>query len=165
MMDAPNQEHEVNELGPDSEFTRSDEVQDVTLLHGTYADILFVLLPFSVVALFRAWNQGFEQVLLSYDLAMAAGVLGGLAVVKFIMGIMIDPTMSRHREWIVFLVAGTVFLILAPGLMFSVMILLSDPVPQWVMFVQPLLVVLAIGAYSGAVTATHRMRNRNSNSP
>jgi len=134
--------------------------QDLKLLHGTYADVLFILLPFAVVAVFRGWSNGFEDVLMSYDLAMAAGVLGGLAVVKFIMGMMIDPAMARHREWVVFLIAGTVFLVLVPGLMFSIMILLSDPVPQWVMFVQPLLVILAIGAYSGAVTATHTMRKR-----
>lgn len=141
----------------------AEETQSMKLLYGTYADVLFVLLPFAVVALFKAWNQGFEAVLLGYDLAMAAGVLGGLAVVKFIMGLLIDPGMLRHKERIVFLIAGTVFLIMVPGLLFSVLIMLSDPVPEWVMFIQPLLVVLGISAYSGAVASTnalHEQRTR-----
>ena len=62
------------------------ETQSLKLLYGTYADVLFVLLPFAVVAIFKAWDQGVESVLIGYDLSMAAGVLGGLAVVKFIMG-------------------------------------------------------------------------------
>ena len=138
-----------------------DETQGIKLLYGTYADVLFVLLPFAVVALFKGWSQGFESVLLGYDLAMAAGVLGGLAVVKFIMGLLIDPTMLRHKERIVFLIAGTVFLVMVPGLLFSVLIMLSDPVPEWVMFVQPLLVVLGISAYSGAVGSTNALHERN----
>lgn len=136
----------------------ADDTQEMKLLHGTYADILFILLPFAVVALFKAWSQGLEAVLLGYDLAMAAGILAGLAVVKFMLGLLQDPNMTRHREWIVFLVAGTVFLILAPGLLFSVLIMLSDPVPQWVMFIQPLLVVLGICAYTGAVMTSYRLR-------
>lgn len=95
---------------------------------------------------------------MSYDLSLAAAVLGGLAVVKFLLGMLIDPTMAKHREWITFLVAGTFFLILAPSLLFSVLIMLSNQPPQWVMFIQPLLVVLAITAYSSAVLASNRLR-------
>ena len=137
------------------------ETQSLKLLYGTYADVLFVLLPFAVVALFKAWDQGFESVLTGYDLAMAAGVLGGLAVVKFIMGLLIDPDMLRHKERIVFLIAGTVFLVMVPGLLFSILIMLSDPVPEWVMFVQPMLLVLGISAYSGAVGSTNALHARN----
>jgi hypothetical protein len=138
-----------------------DETQSLKLLYGTYADVLFVLLPFAVVALFKVWSQGFESVLLGYDLSLAAGVLGGLAVVKFIMGLLIDPAMLRHKERIVFLIAGTVFLIMVPSILFSVLIMLSDPVPEWAMFVQPLLLVLGISAYTGAVGSTNALHERN----
>jgi hypothetical protein len=138
-----------------------DETQSLKLLYGTYADVLFVLLPFAVVALFKVWSQGFESVLLGYDLSLAAGVLGGLAVVKFIMGLLIAPAMLRHKERIVFLIAGTVFLIMVQGILFSVLIMLSDPVPEWAMFVQPLLLVLGISAYTGAVGSTNALHERN----
>lgn len=133
---------------------------DTRILFGSYADVLFVLLPFAVVALFKVWNSGLDEFLLSYDMSTAAAILGGLAVVKFIVGMMADPRMLRHRERIVFLVAGTVFLILVPGLLFSVLIMLSDPVPKAVMFLQPLLLILSITAYSGAVAATHNIQMR-----
>lgn len=142
-----------------------DETQSMKLLYGTYADVLFVLLPFAVVALFKVWHQGFESVLIGYDLSMAAGVLGGLAVVKFIMGLLIDPDMLRHKERIVFLIAGTVFLVMVPGILFSVLIMLSDPVPEWVMFVQPLMLVLGISAYSGAVGSTNALHANTRNKP
>ncbi|MDI9246931.1 hypothetical protein [Marinobacter sp. CHS3-4] len=143
-----------NSMGADA------ETQSLKLLYGSYADVLFVLLPFAVVALFKVWDQGFESVLLGYDLSMAAGVLGGLAVVKFIMGMMIDTNMLKHKERILFLIAGTVFLIMVPGILFSVLIMLADPVPKWVMFVQPLLLVLGISAYSGAVGSTNAVHRQ-----
>ena len=134
------------------------ETRELRLLYGTYADILFVLLPFAVVGMFKLWNVGLEPFLLSYDLSLAAAVLGGLAVVKFLLGMLVDPTMAKHREWITFLVAGTFFLILAPSLLFSVLVMLSEEPPKWVMFIQPLLVVLGITAYSSAVLASNRLR-------
>lgn len=136
-------------------WSRQEEKQTVNMLFGTYADILFVLLPFAVVSLFKVWHEGFKSVLMGYDLSMAAAVLAGLAVVKFIVGMMANSRMLRFRERIVFLIAGTVFLIFVPGLLFSVLIMLSDPVPEWVMFVQPLLLILAMSAYSGAVACTN----------
>ena len=68
--------------------------------------------------------------------------------------------MLRHKERIVFLIAGSVFLVLVPGLLFGVLIMLSDPVPEWVMFVQPMLLVLGISAYSGAVGSTNALQER-----
>ena len=142
------------------QFGREAEQRTVNILFGSYADILFVLLPFAVIALFKSWQSGFQSVLMSYDLAVAAAVLGGLAVVKFILGLLADVRMLKHRERIVFLVSGTVFLILVPGLLFSVLVLLADPVPEWIMFIQPVLLILAISAYSGAVASTNVLQEQ-----
>lgn len=154
-MTLASRDNDQPELESDIEVVEEDTAL-LNLLFGTYADILFVLLPFVVVGLFRAWHDGFQTVLLNESISMAAAVLGGLAVVKFIIGLMSDPRMLQHKERMVFLIAGTVFLVLVPGLLFAILIMLSNPVPHFVMFVQPLLVIMGIMAYSGAVTFTHR---------
>jgi hypothetical protein len=140
--------------------SHSDENRQINILFGTYADILFVLLPFVVVGIFKLWQSDIRAILLGYDIAMASGVLGGLAVVKFIVGLLVDPGMLVHKEKLVFLISGTVFAILVPSLLFSVLIMLSNPVPEFVMFVQPLLLVLAIMAYTGAVASTNVLLDR-----
>ena len=70
--------------------------------------------------------------------------------------------MLVHKEKLVFLIAGTVFAVLVPSLLFSVLIMLSDPVPNFVVFVQPLLLVLSITAYTGAVASTNVLIERQS---
>lgn len=154
-MNMATKEPEDLDLEAEVETVQEDR-QLLNLLFGTYADILFILLPFVVVALFQLWKGSYAAVLTSQDLSMAAAVLGGLAVVKFIIGLMNDPRMLAHKERMVFLIAGTVFLVMVPGLLFSILIMLSDPVPKFVMYLQPLLIILGIMAYSGAVTFTHR---------
>ena len=134
-----------------------EDEQQLSILFGTYADILFILLPFFVIAIFKLWQSDMKSILSSYDLSMAAAILGGLSIVKFIMGLMIDPKMLQHKERIVFLISATVFLVLVPGLLFSVLVMMADPVPPFALFVQPLLLVLGIIAYSGSVISTNAL--------
>ncbi|OZG71611.1 hypothetical protein BTA51_20240 [Hahella sp. CCB-MM4] len=133
------------------------EERDINVLLGSYADILFVLMPFTVIGLFKAWQHGIQGFLLGYDLSVAAAILAGLALVKFILGLISDARMSRYRERLVFLVAGTVFVVLVPSLMLSILVLLSADAPRFVMFVQPVLLIAGIMAYSGAVTSTNHL--------
>ena len=148
-----------DDLDTPKEMTGEEERQ-LNILFGTYADIMFVLLPFVVVSIFKLWRNDVKSILTSYDLSMAAAILGGLAVVKFILGVMIDPRMLRYRERLVFLISGTVILVLVPGLLFSVLIMLADPVPEMAMFVQPVLLVLGVVAYSGSVVATNTLMEK-----
>ena len=147
----------MNDYVEDSHTAFGENEQQLSILFGTYADIMFILLPFFVIAMFKLWQSDVKSILSSYDLSMAAAILGGLAIVKFIMGLMIDPKMLQHKERIVFLIAGTVFLVLVPGLLFSVLVMIADPVPQFALFVQPLLLVLGIAAYSGSVISTNAL--------
>jgi len=146
-------EHEHTSLRPASE---PDEKQ-VRILFGTYADIMFVLLPYLVIVLYKLWRGDVKAVLMSYELSVAAATLGGLAVVKFILGVLIDPAMLRYKERLVFMISGTVFLILVPSLLFALLIMASDPVPPFAMFAQPLLLVMSVAAYSGSVVLTNRL--------
>lgn len=41
-----------------AEQHQMQETRELRLLYGTYADILFVLLPFAVVGMFKLWNVG-----------------------------------------------------------------------------------------------------------
>lgn len=134
-----------------------EDEQQLSILFGTYADIMFILLPFFVISIFKLWQSDVKSILSSYDLSMAAAILGGLSIVKFIMGLMIDPKMLQHKERIVFLISATVFLVLVPSLLFSVLVMIADPVPQFALFVQPLLLVLGIVAYSGSVISTNAL--------
>lgn len=150
----------------DKEFTEQailepDETQ-LRILFGTYADIMFILLPYLVISIFKLWRSDVKSILLSYDLSVAAGILGGLAVVKFIMGLLIDPKMLRYKEKLAFLISGTVFLILVPSLLFATLIMTSDPVPQMAIFVQPLLLVLGVSAYTGSIIMTNRLLQKQS---
>ena len=150
----------MNDYIEDKRVTSGDDEQQLSILFGTYADIMFILLPFFVIAVFKLWQSDVKSILSSYDLSMAAAILGGLSIVKFIMGLMIDPKMLQHKERIVFLIAGTVFLVLVPGLLFSVLVMIADPVPQFALFVQPLLLVLGIVAYSGSVISTNALLHK-----
>ncbi|MCP5162065.1 MAG: hypothetical protein H7A00_10410 [Hahellaceae bacterium] len=152
----------ISELD-ENKILSEEEERQMSILFGTYADIMFVLLPFVVVSIFKLWQNDVKSILMSYDLAMAAAILGGLAVVKFILGLLIDPRMLKYKERLVFLISGTVFLILVPSLLFAVLIMLANPVPPIAMFVQPMLLLLSVIAYSGSVISTnnllHKIRN------
>lgn len=137
-----------------------EDEKQLSILFGTYADIMFILLPFFVVAIFKLWQSDVKSILMSYDLSMAAAILGGLALVKFVVGLLIDPKMLQYKERMVFLIAGTVFLVLVPGLLFAILVMLADPVPQFAMFVQPLLLIMGVVAYSGAVVSTNALLNK-----
>jgi len=150
----------MNDYVENRRVISGEDEQQLSILFGTYADIMFILLPFFVIAIFKLWQSDVKSILSSYDLSMAAAILGGLAIVKFIMGLMIDPKMLQHKERIVFLIAGTVFLVLVPGLLFSVLVMMADPVPQFALFVQPLLLVLGIVAYSGSVISTNALLHK-----
>ncbi len=152
----PNSNGRVS-AGADRNDALALEERDINVLLGSYADILFVLMPFTVIGLFKAWQQGIQGFLLGYDVSVAAAILAGLALVKFILGLLSDARMSRYRERLVFLVAGTVFLVLVPSLMLSILVLLSEEAPRFVMFVQPVLLIAGIMAYSGAVTSTNHL--------
>lgn len=152
-------------LLPEMQPAREPDERQIRILFGTYADIMFILLPYVVMTIFKLWQHDVKAVLLGYDLSMAAGILGGLAVVKLILGVLIDPKMLRYKERLVFMISGTVFLILVPSLLFALLIMMSDPVPPFAMFIQPLLLILAISAYSAAVVVTNRLLDEPTRSP
>lgn len=124
----------------------------LSMMYGTYADILFVLFPFLVIAIQRMWDGNLYQTLLRPDLSIAAAILAGLAIGKFVLGLVIHRDLGRYKERIVFFIALTLFLVLGPAIILILSLGGSAKVPGFVAFVQPVLLIVAISLYTTAVS-------------
>jgi uncharacterized membrane protein len=133
----------------------------VDTMYGTYADILFILFPFLVIALQRVWNEEGVEILKQPDLSIAAAILAGMGVGKFVLGLIGDKDLGRYKERIVFFIALTLFLVLGPSLMLIIKIVSEDDVPKFVVYIQPILLIIAIALYSTSVSV-HKIVNRQS---
>lgn len=63
------------------------EQYSLSMMYGTYADILFVLFPFLVIGMQRLWDGKLYDTLLQPDLSIASAILAGLAMGKFVLGL------------------------------------------------------------------------------
>ena len=124
----------------------------VNTMYGTYADILFILFPFLVIALQRIWNEEGIEILKQPDLSVAAAILAGMGVGKFVLGLIGKQDLGRYKERIVFFIAVTLFFVLGPSLILIIKIVNDSEVPKFVIFAQPILLVLSIALYSTAVS-------------
>ncbi|WP_369602736.1 hypothetical protein AAIA72_07245 [Hahella sp. SMD15-11] len=137
-----------------------DEEKSINLMQATYADVLFVMFPFLAMIMQRLWNgENTGDILRAPDLAIAATVLAGLAVGKFVLGLVSDADLSRFKERIVFFIALDIFFCLGPGIIIILKIVSSggnpQTVPELVTYVQPVLLIIAITLYSAAVNVTN----------
>lgn len=127
----------------------------INQMYGTYSDILFVLFPFLVIALQRLWSGQGDQILTRSDLSVAAAILGGLAIGKFVLGLISDRNLDRYRERIVFFIALTLFVVVGPALILVIRIVGGGPVPGFVSFVQPILLIIAISLYTTSISISN----------
>ncbi|MBZ2169626.1 hypothetical protein [Marinobacter sp. F4216] len=127
------------------------ERHSLSLMYGTYADVLFVLFPFLVILMQRLWDGRLYETLLRPDLSIAAAILAGLAIGKFVLGLVSNRELGPYKERIVFFIALTLFTVLGPAMILILSILGSVEVPGFVAFIQPVLLILAIALYSTAV--------------
>ena len=84
-----------------SERQLQREHQSMSMMYGTYADILFVLFPFLVIGMQRLWDGRLYETLLQPDLSIAAAILAGLAIGKFVLGLVTNRDLGRYKERIV----------------------------------------------------------------
>lgn len=127
------------------------EQQSMSMMYGTYADVLFVLFPFLVIGMQRLWDGRLYEMLMHADLSIAAAILAGLAIGKFVLGLVTNRDLGRYKERIVFFIALTLFVVLGPAIILILSIISGAEVPGFVAFVQPILLILAISLYSTAV--------------
>jgi len=128
------------------------EQYTLSMMYGTYADILFVLFPFLVIGMQRLWDGRLYETLMRPDLSIAAAILAGLAIGKFVLGLVSNRELGRYKERIVFFIALTLFAVLGPAIILMLSIEGSSQVPGFVAFVQPILLIIAISLYSTAVS-------------
>ncbi|MBK1851457.1 MULTISPECIES: hypothetical protein [unclassified Marinobacter] len=127
------------------------EQHSMSMMYGTYADILFVLFPFLVIGMQRLWDGRLYEMLMHADLSIAAAILAGLAIGKFVLGLVTNRDLGRYKERIVFFIALTLFVVLGPAIILILSIMGGAEVPGFVAFVQPTLLIIAISLYSTAV--------------
>ncbi|MGO1499689.1 MAG: hypothetical protein ACTHWH_00215 [Marinobacter sp.] len=138
-----------------SERQLQREHQSMSMMYGTYADILFVLFPFLVIGMQRLWEGRLYETLMRPDLSIAAAILAGLAIGKFVLGLVTNRDLGRYKERIVFFIALTLFAVLGPAIILMLSIVGGAEVPGFVAFVQPILLIIAISLYSTAVTISN----------
>lgn len=140
---------------------RIQEHGSLSMMYGTYADILFVLFPFLVIAMQRLWDGNLYQALMRADLSIAAAILAGLAMGKFVLGLVTHRELGRYKERIVFFIALTLFAVLGPAIILILSITGDTRVPGFVAFVQPVLLVIAISLYTTAVSISNILTGAN----
>ena len=138
-----------------SDNQNRNEHYSLIMMYGTYADILFVLFPFLVIAMQRLWDGRLYDTLMRADLSIAAAILAGLAIGKFVLGLVTNRDLGRYKERIVFFIALTLFVVLGPAIILMLSIMGSAEVPGFVAFVQPILLIIAISLYTTAVSISN----------
>lgn len=141
------------------------EHHSVNMMYGTYADILFVLFPFLVIGLQGLWNGDLAAVLLRPDLSIAAAILAGLAIGRFVLGLISNRDLGHYKERIVFFIAATLFTVLGPSLLLILLIIGDDAVPDFVSFIQPILLIIAISLYTTAVSVGNILSSSRHHNP
>lgn len=144
-----------------TENTPHRETQSLSMMYGTYADVLFVLFPFLVVVMQRLWDGKLEDVLLRPDLSIAAAILGGLAIGKFVLGLVTERDLGRFKERIVFFIAVTLFVVLGPAIILILSIVGNEEIPGFVAFVQPILLIVSISLYTTAISISNMLTQEN----
>lgn len=135
--------------------TQEPEGPSLNMMFGTYADVLFVLFPFLVIIMQRLWVGDLSQVLMRPDLSIAAAILAGLAIGKFVLGLVYNKRLEQHKERIVFFIALTLFLVMGPAMILIISIVGDNAVPGFVVFLQPILLIVAISLYTTAITISN----------
>src|SRR5699024_9629074 len=87
--------------------------------------------------------------------SIAAAILAGLAIGKFVLGLVSNQDLGRYKERIVFFIALTLFVVLGPAIILILSIMGGTEVPGFVAFVQPILLIIAISLYSTAVSISN----------
>ncbi|PHQ15246.1 hypothetical protein [Marinobacter profundi] len=146
------------------EASRS-ESQSLSMMYGTYADVLFVLFPFLVIGMQRLWEGDLYDVLLRPDLSIAAAILAGLAIGKFVLGLVGERELGPFKERIVFFIALTLFVVLGPAIILILSIVGGGQPPGFVAFVQPVLLIIAISLYTTAISISNILTRSGRHSP
>ncbi|MFT6905125.1 MAG: hypothetical protein ACJAS1_001779 [Oleiphilaceae bacterium] len=142
-----------------SQLPENHESRFINLMHGTYSDILFILLPFIVMWFQYLWVDSQKSILLMPEISIIAAILSGLCVSKFVLGLINGQGLTRYKERIVFFIAFTIFAVLLPSILLSLKLSSEEVIPQFVAYVQPLLLLVSIVLYACAVNVSKKLNH------
>jgi hypothetical protein len=134
-----------------------------TMLYGVWVEIFITFFPFAIYFLVDAFKNDVAHVLEAPELAVAAAVLSGQAVLKLVHQAIGMPSLTMSRERIVFLVVvGLLVFLLCVSTV--ALIAYSDPHtrPWFVGPLQLLLITFALPLYSALAGAAALLRVRSS---
>lgn len=138
-------------MKPSDTDKQHEEAELRKLRQGTYADILFVLIPFLAIAIQLLWLGEVDRLLKGAEISMATAVIGGLSISRFIQGILLDPKAGVYKERLVFVIAATFFVIVLPAVIMAMKLTTSEQSPELIAFIQPAFLVASISLYISAI--------------
>jgi len=108
-----------------------------------WAELLFTFLPFLIIALVSIYKNGTEKLLYIPEWSLAASILIGQAIVKFITGLL--PFGRNLNLGVVSLVISSlIVLLLAPSLIVLALIMTLEDLPISIALIQVFLFIVAV---------------------
>jgi uncharacterized membrane protein len=117
------------------------------LRQGSYADVLFVLIPFLAIGIQYLWHGETDRLMTGPEISIAVATIAGLSISKFIQGLVLDPAAGVYRERLVFIIAATFLFLLMPAVILAMNLNQADEPPRIIAYVQAGLLVIAITLY------------------
>jgi len=124
-----------------------------------FSEYLFVLMPFIVIAIVKAYNSSIATLLQAPDWSFAASILWGQAIVKLVSGSSSGPVIWQRSSLVVSLI---IVLGLIPSLITLALILISEAPPSFLIYQQIILFLLSSVIFFFVGTAGHVLMERNS---
>lgn len=132
-----------------------------TMLYGVWGEIFVTFFPFLIYVLVDMFKNNVAHVLQTPELAVAAAVLSGQAVLRLLHQVIGMPTLVEARERIVFLaILGLLVFLLS--VVTIVLIASSNEHPWFVSIIQLALLALALPLYSALAGAAILLREEES---
>lgn len=117
------------------------------VMYGVWVEVLFTFFPFVAYLIVSAWKNDISHVLKTPELAVAAAILSGQGLLKFLRSVIGIPALTQSGERVVFLgVLGLLLFLIA--IVFIVLIAASESQPWFMGYAQILLVALSLPMYS-----------------
>lgn len=106
----------------------TDSAKRMRTLSKTGTEMLFVLLPFIVIAGVHLSKGAALRVFYASEWSFAAVVLSGQTLLKFSSGFL-SRGEALHREKVTLVMAVLIVLVLVPSVLLLLFVLISDPLP------------------------------------
>jgi hypothetical protein len=139
----------TNDLDLDAERRAWEERYENAKLEGNFraaSELLFVLLPFLVIAMTLAHRRELRTMFYMPEWSIVSAVLAGQTIVK--IGTAMVLRASKNLEVVGFILAFLIVCILVPILIVLVIILTTDRVTNSLAIAQAILFLISVGVFT-----------------